>query len=106
MKHFNSLRVFFIHRSIFWTNCKIIVNHNWSENKTWETLFKSFTLTIARSTGNRSLCRVSETLVPVEHVAEAAPESLRHHAVQQRVDTAAQVISDTYEKKLNLHFTN
>ena len=66
-------------------------------------------MTVVRGTRNRSLCGVSETLVPVEHVAETAPEPLRHHAVQQRVDTAAQVISDTYEKNLkmlNLHFTN
>ena len=30
-----------------------------------------------------------------EHVAEAAPEPLRHHAVQERVDAAAQVVPNT-----------
>ena len=30
-----------------------------------------------------------------EHVAEAAPEPLRHDAVQERVDAAAQVVPNT-----------
>ena len=38
---------------------------------------------------------VVQALIPVEHVPEASPEPLRHHAVQQRVDAAAQVVADT-----------
>ena len=63
------------------------------------TLISSLLLLLLLMVSGRSVI-VSQSIVSIEHVAKAAAESLRHDAVEQRIDAAAQVVTDTWRKEV------